>query len=154
MSRPRVLLAEDHPTVAKQLRRLLESEFEVIVTVEDGYALLGAAQALRPDAIVADVAMPRMSGIEAASRLIGADPATRVVFVTVHGEAALVWRGLEIGALGYVLKLSAGDELVPAVRAAMRGERFVSAAIASETQPSASLHVSPAARTTPGMANP
>jgi DNA-binding NarL/FixJ family response regulator len=129
MSRPRVLLAEDHEAVREQLRVLLQADFEVIAAVADGYALVGAAQALRPDVIVTDVAMPGLSGLEAAVRLIATDSAARVIFVSVHTEAALVRRGLEIGAVGYVLKQSAGEELVEAVRTAMLGERFVSPAL-------------------------
>jgi DNA-binding NarL/FixJ family response regulator len=109
MSRPRVLLAEDHEAVREQLRVLLQADFEVIAAVADGYALVGAAQALRPDVIVTDVAMPGLSGLEAAVRLIATDSAARVIFVSVHTEAALVRRGLEIGAVGYVLKQSAGE---------------------------------------------
>jgi DNA-binding NarL/FixJ family response regulator len=109
---------------------LLQAEFDVVAAVADGYALVGAAQALQPDVIVADVSMPGLSGLEAATRIIGADPEARVIFVSIHGEAAMVRRALEIGALGYVSKLSAGEELVGAVRAAMRGEQFVSALLA------------------------
>jgi DNA-binding NarL/FixJ family response regulator len=130
MSRPRVLLAEDHDAVREHLRVLLQAEFDVVAAVADGCALVDAARALHPDVIVADVSMPGLSGLEAAARIIGADPEARVIFVSVHGEAATVRRALEIGALGYVSKLSAGEELVGAVCAVMRGERFVSELVA------------------------
>jgi DNA-binding NarL/FixJ family response regulator len=127
MERARVLLAEDVGIVARELRRVLESEFDVIATVGDGYALVGAARALRPDVVVADISMPGLDGISAAAQVMRADPTVRVVFVTVHDEPAIVQRSLDTGALGYVLKLSAADNLVPAVRAAIRGERHVPA---------------------------
>jgi DNA-binding NarL/FixJ family response regulator len=123
MKRARVLLADDHEAVARQLRAVLEPEFEVVATVGDGLALLEAAERLRPDVIVTDVAMPRLDGIAAARELLRRDPGARVVFVTVHGDPALVEQGLAAGALAYVLKHAAGEELLPAVRAALRGER-------------------------------
>jgi DNA-binding NarL/FixJ family response regulator len=97
-----------------------------MTTVGDGYAMLGAARALQPDVIVTDVAMPLLDGMSAAEELLRDDPAARVVFVSVHRDAALVQRGMEVGALAYVSKLTAGNDLVPAVRAALRGERSVS----------------------------
>jgi DNA-binding NarL/FixJ family response regulator len=125
MDRARVLLAEDFRAVAQELKRVLETEFDVIATVGDGHALVGAARALRPDVVVADISMPGLDGISAASQIIRAEPTARIVFVTVHDEPAIVQRSLDIGALGYVLKLWAADDLVPAVWAAMRGERHV-----------------------------
>jgi len=130
--KPRVLLAEDFGAIAEQLRAILDPEFEVVATVEDGYALIGAARTLRPDVIVADVSMPGLDGMSAAGQLLREDPAWRIVFVTVHAELELVRRALEIGALGYVLKLSAGEDLVPAVHAAMRDTRHLSPLLAAE----------------------
>jgi DNA-binding NarL/FixJ family response regulator len=129
MRRPRVLLAEDFAPVAEQLRVLLESDFDVVATVGDGFALLGAAQTLEPDVLVTDVEMPGMDGITAADRLLHGSPsapALRVVVVTVHNEPALIKRAFDAGVSGYVMKLRAGEELVPAVHAALRGERFAS----------------------------
>ena len=120
MARARVLLAEDHTAVAERLRGLLDTEFQVIATVSDGWGMVGAARALRPDVIVADVSMPGIDGIEAATKILSDDPAARVVFVTVHDDAVLVQRSRDIGARGYVIKASAGDDLLPAVRAALR----------------------------------
>ena len=130
MPRPRVLLADDHPETARQLRDLLEPEFQVVALVEDGRALVSSATRLSPDAIVADISMPGLDGIEASVLILRDDPDARIVLVTVHSESVLVARGLAAGALGYVLKDAAGDELVPAVRAALDGERFVSSALA------------------------
>jgi len=127
-TRARVLLADDHPGNTDLLCRLLQSEFEVVGLVQDGNALVAAAERLSPDVIVTDISMPGLDGIAAASVILGRNPAARIVFVTVHRDRALMERGLATGAMGYVLKLAAGDELLPAVRAALRGDRQVSSA--------------------------
>jgi len=124
MRRMRVLLADDHADTLEQLCGLLQGEFEVVGQVQDGRALILAAGALLPDVIVSDVSMPVVDGVAAAARILGSNPEARIVFVTVHSDPVTVERSLEIGVLGYVLKLQAGDDLVPAVRAALRGERY------------------------------
>lgn len=129
MSQPRLLLADDHRETADLLRGLLQPEFEVIAQVEDGLALVDAAEGLSPDVIVSDISMPGLDGISAARQILRHDPDARIVFVTVHNDPFLVKRGFETGALGYVLKGEAGDDLMPAVRAALRGERHVSRAL-------------------------
>jgi DNA-binding NarL/FixJ family response regulator len=129
--RPTVLLAEDHGETADQLHNLLQRHFDVVAMVEDGEALVSAAERLTPDVIVTDIRMPGLNGIEACSLILRDHPEARVIFVTVHAEPALVAHGLAAGALGYVLKDAAGDDLVPAVRAALGGDCFVSRAIAA-----------------------
>ena len=126
MDRPRVLVAEDHAGIAEELRRLLETEFDVVATVADGHALLRAAADARADVIVTDIVMPGLDGISATVALCARRPGTRVVLVTVHDDHELAARGYEAGALAFVSKQRAGDELVPAVRAALRDERYVS----------------------------
>ena len=126
MYRPRLLLAEDHPETAERLCKLLRADFDVIASVEDGNALVDAAERLSPDVIVADIAMPGVDGIEAVTRIRRKNPDARIVLVTVHSEWMLVEAGLAAGAFGYVLKDTAGDELVPAVRAALSGRQYVS----------------------------
>jgi DNA-binding NarL/FixJ family response regulator len=125
----RVLLAEDHAETAEQLRELLNPHFDVVALVEDGRALVGAAARLTPDVIVTDISMPGLDGIEASVQIRRSDPQARIVLVTVHSESILVERGLAAGALGYVLKDAAGDELVAAVQAALAGDRYVSRAL-------------------------
>jgi DNA-binding NarL/FixJ family response regulator len=125
MSPATVLLADDHPVNAALLRSLLGAAYDVVGEVADGLALVAEAERLAPDVIVTDVSMPGLDGIEAARRILAGNPAARIVLVTVHANPALVERGLAAGALGYVVKRFAGDELVPAVRAALRGERRV-----------------------------
>ena len=103
--------------------------------MQDGRALVSAAERLSPDVIVSDISMPGLDGIAAAAAILRKNPAARIVFVTVHGDPILVERGLATGALGYVLKVAAGDDLIPAVRAALRGERHVSERCISRTEP-------------------
>ena len=126
MYRPRLLLAEDHAETAERLRKLLRVDFDVIASVEDGRALVEATVRLSPDVIVADIAMPGVDGIAATTLIRRHDPNARIVLVTVHSESTLVEAGLAEGALGYVLKDTAGDELVPAVHAALAGRQYVS----------------------------
>jgi DNA-binding NarL/FixJ family response regulator len=129
MHRPRVLVADDHADAAEQLRSLLEPDFEVVGSVGDGRALVSAAALLSPDVIVTDISMPGLDGIEATSEIRRNDPHVRIVLVTVHAEPILVERGLAAGASGYVLKETAGDELVAAVHAALAGKCHVSPAL-------------------------
>jgi DNA-binding NarL/FixJ family response regulator len=125
-SRVRVLLADDHPAVAEGLRALLGAEFDVAGTVDDGYRLVAAAEALTPDVIVTDIAMPGLDGLAAAGEILRRNPCARIVFVTIHNDSEMVQKALSTGVLGYVLKLTAGEELVPATHAALRGERYIS----------------------------
>jgi len=138
VSRIRLLLADDHLETADQLRQLLQPEFEVVAHVTDGRTLVKYAERLSPDVIVSDISMPDVDGITAAAAILRQNPDARIVLVTVHGDLSLVTRGLETGALGYVLKCSAGDDLVPAIHAALRGERHVSGALHFEDERSPS----------------
>ena len=113
----RVLLADDHRIVAEGLRSLLEEEFELAGIVEDGRAMVKAARELQPDVIVADISMPLLNGIDALAQLKQHDPKVRVVFLTMHRDAAYARRALDAGAAGFVLKHSATAELVLAVHA-------------------------------------
>lgn len=130
MSRPRVLLADDHPIVAEGLRSLLSARFDVVGVVEDGQALLEAARSLKPDVVVADISMPLVNGIEATRRLQQEQPQIKVVILTMHREGAYARRALEAGAAGYVLKVSAADELLAAVEAALAGTTYVTPELA------------------------
>ena len=129
MSRPRLLIAEDHLETAELLCSLLQTEFDVISHVRDGRMLVCAAERLSPDVIVSDISMPGLDGVAAAAEILLKNPAARIIFVTVHGDSIVVERSLATGVLGYVLKVSAGDDLIPAVYAALRGERHVSGAL-------------------------
>jgi DNA-binding NarL/FixJ family response regulator len=121
-----VLLADDHPGTLQAWRSLLEPEFEVIGSVGSGRALVDAHDRLVPDVVVTDIGMPDVNGIAAAQMILRRHPAARIVFVTVYAERAMLKRGLAAGAVGYVLKIQAGDDLVPAIRAALRGDVYIS----------------------------
>lgn len=126
MARPRVVLADDHPRIAAELRAVLAAEFDVVDIVANGRALLNSVRLEQPDAIVTDIAMPEMTGLAAADAILASAPDARIVFVTVHDERAMIRRALDGGARAYVLKCDAGDELVTAVQAALAGEEYVS----------------------------
>lgn len=132
MNRLRVLLADDHRIVAEGLQRLLEPEFELIGIVEDGRALLEAARELRPDVIVTDISMPELNGLDALEELKRINPDVRVVFLTMHRKIIYARQALDAGAMGYVLKHSASQELVVAVRAAAAGKTFVTSELMEE----------------------
>jgi DNA-binding NarL/FixJ family response regulator len=126
MSRPRLLLADDHTKTRELLCDLLEPDFDVVAQVKDGLALVQTEAQLSPDVIVTDISMPGLDGIAAAAAILRRNPVARIVFVTVNSDVSLVRCGLATGALGYVLKLAAGDDLIPAVHAALRGEQHIS----------------------------
>ncbi|MGO4549804.1 response regulator transcription factor [Lysobacter sp. 2RAF19] len=128
-NRTRVLLAEDSPVVARQLRTLLAQDFEVLGLVTDGDAILPALSAFQPDVLVTDISMPGMDGLQAAELALKAHPGLRVVFITVHDEPALVERARALPRTAYVLKADAGDALAAAVDAVMAGRWFGSASL-------------------------
>jgi len=132
MSRPRVLLADDHKIVTEGLKGLLEPEFELVGTVEDGRALLAAAEKLRPDVIVADISMPLLNGIDSVRQIKKVHDEIKVVFLTMHPDVTYAVSAFEAGASGYVLKHSAPTELVAAIRSALRGKIFVTPLLAGE----------------------
>ena len=132
--RTRIILADDHPQVVTELRAVLEEEFDVVATVGDGNALVAAAERLAPDVIVTDIAMPGLNGIAAAGEILRRNSAARIVFVTVHKEPEIVQKGLAAGALGYVLKLTAGDDLVPAIHAVLQGKCHLSPSLGSSNR--------------------
>ncbi|WP_161786942.1 response regulator [Noviluteimonas dokdonensis] len=127
--RVRVLLAEDSPVVARQLRALLAQEFEVLGLVTDGDAILGALDALQPDVLVTDISLPGLDGMQAAELALRRLPRLRVVFITVHDEPALVAKAKSLPRTAYVLKADAGDALNAAVEEVMAGRWYASASL-------------------------
>jgi DNA-binding NarL/FixJ family response regulator len=132
VNRPRVLLADDHRIVVEGLKRLLADDFDLVGVVEDGRALIAAAKKLQPDVIVADISMPQLNGIEALAQLKKDNAQVRVVFLTMHQDPAYARRALEAGAAGFVVKHSAPAELVFAVQAALKGQTFITPALARD----------------------
>jgi DNA-binding NarL/FixJ family response regulator len=127
--RTRVLLAEDSPIVARQLRTLLAQDFEVLGLVTDGGEILAAVEAHRPDVLVTDISLPGMDGLQAAELALRAHPTLGVVFITVHDEPALVARARALPRTAYVLKADAGDALARAVAEVRAGRWFASASL-------------------------
>ena len=128
----KVLLADDHALVCEGLRLILEKQEDIAVVgvAAEGRAAVRLDRELSPDVAVLDIAMPEMNGVEAAREIARRCPRTRIIILSMHSTAEHVSRALSAGACGYVLKESAGSEVVRAVRAAAEGRRYVSAKVA------------------------
>jgi DNA-binding NarL/FixJ family response regulator len=140
MKRPRVLLADDHPLVLTALRSLLESECEVVGAVSDGRALVEAASRLEPEVIVLDISLPLLNGIDAARQIKKEHPETKILFLTMHANPAYLKEALIAGATGYLLKTSAREELLGALRDVIRNRIHVSPGFAEEIVEQFELH--------------
>ena len=134
MSRPRVVLADDNGLVAAEIHGLLAPVFDVIAVVHSGEELEAAYDRLSPQVIVTDIAMPGEGGLVATKHIRERDPNARVVLLTVISTSSMIRLALSVGAYGYVIKDDAGDELVPAVLAALEGRQYVSSAARSYIQ--------------------
>jgi DNA-binding NarL/FixJ family response regulator len=129
VKRVTVLLADDHAIVVEGLRRVLETQYQVVGVVADGLALVEAAEKLSPDVIVADISMPLLNGIEAAREIRTANQRIKIVFLSMHPDVVYVSEALQAGGSAYVLKSSAGVEILKAIREALQGRTFVTPAI-------------------------
>ncbi len=127
--RYRVLLADDHLDVVRELHGLLAPEFDVVHTVSDGAEMVRMVAVLRPDAVISDFRMPGKNGIDAAREILQQNMCGAVVLLTTYDDVQLVRQALAAGMRGYVLKVDAGEELIPAVRSVLRGETYVSRGI-------------------------
>jgi DNA-binding NarL/FixJ family response regulator len=125
MSRPRVLLADDHVLLLEAFAKLLADECDVVGMVSNGHALLEAAERLHPDVAVVDIGMPMLNGIAAAARLKKIHPGIRILFLTMNEDPDLAAEAFRSGASGYVLKRSAASELLTAIREIMRQRSYV-----------------------------
>ena len=127
--RRRVLLADDHNWMLREVENLVASDFEVVGKVTDGIALVEAASKLQPDLIVTDLAMPGLTGLEASEVALKARPGLPIVLLTMHNELKFLEHALRIGVRGYVLKLAAAEDLINAMHCALNGQNFISPAL-------------------------
>ena len=134
MGRPRVLLADDHTLVLEAFGKLLEPEFEIVATVSNGRALLSVAPDSKPDVIVLDIGMPELSGMEAGLELKRMLPRTKLIVLTMSEDSEIAREALRQWASGYLLKKSAGSELIKAIREALRGRSYVTPKIAKRLE--------------------
>lgn len=127
MNKIRVLLVDDHTMLREALRIMLNSELDIEVVGElgDGTHVLETAKELNPDVVVMDVSMPTVNGIEATRALISALPQTRIVALSAFGYKQFIMEMMEAGALAYVIKSAAGEQLVRAIKSVARGETYL-----------------------------
>ncbi len=131
MAATRVIIADDHPLIRSGLRSLLEreGEFQVVAEAADGYEAVELATTYKPDVVLLDLGMPRLSGTDAAQHICAKLPAIRIVIISMHSDEAYVLRALKAGAKGYLLKASPEADVLAAVRAVAAGNAYFSPAI-------------------------
>jgi DNA-binding NarL/FixJ family response regulator len=121
----RVLLGDDHTLLVAGLRKILEAEFEVVAAVTDGTTLVNEALRLKPDVVLADISMPLLNGMEAARRIRKSLPEVKIAFLTMHVDFTYLRDAFRLGATGYILKRTAGTELLKAVHEVAQGRTYV-----------------------------
>ena len=125
MKRIRVLLADDHQMLMDALKSVLEPRCEVVGAVTNGHSLLEAAEKLRPDVIVLDIAMPQLNGLDAARKLQQKMPAVKLIFMTMNEDPYLVGEAFRAGASGFLLKQAAVFELIDAIEKVLKGGKYL-----------------------------
>ncbi|HTP03574.1 MAG TPA: response regulator transcription factor [Nitrospirota bacterium] len=129
MKQGKVLLADNHQNMLSGVRNLLENMFERVFMVADEASLIEAADKLTPDLIVADLSLPAMNEVNIARRLTKAFPGIKLIILSIHDEQTAVGECLEAGAVGFVLKRTAVNDLVPAVETVKKGDVYVSPSV-------------------------
>ncbi len=132
MKKPRVLMADDHSLILAGLRKLVEGECDVVGAVEDGRALVEAAQKLRPDLILMDISMPLLNGLEAARQLAKLVPESKLIMLTMHASPTYATEAFQAGASGYLLKRSAASELSQAIKSVLQGQQYLTPLITKD----------------------
>jgi DNA-binding NarL/FixJ family response regulator len=137
-----VLLADDHAVVRDGLRYLLDAQpdIAVVAVAANGRAAVEEVEASRPNVVLLDIAMPEMNGITAAERIQELAPDTRIIILSMHSTSEHIFRALRAGAAGYLVKESAAQEVVTAVRAVQAGERYLSREISNKIVEDYLLH--------------
>jgi DNA-binding NarL/FixJ family response regulator len=125
MTRPRILLADDHLMLLDALKGLLEPAYSVVGLVLEGRALLKAADRLRPDVVVLDIAMPHLNGLDAGRQLRKKMPAVKLIFLTMNEDPYMVGEAFRAGASAFLLKQAAGMELTDAIAKVLKGGTYV-----------------------------
>ena len=131
-SRPCFLIADDHTIFAEALRAYLERTYPVVGVVPDGRAMIEEAIKLRPDVVVVDVGMPRLNGLDAAKRIKEQAPEVKFIFLTMHDDPNLAAAAMELGPVAFVLKHSAGPELLKAIALVLQGKSYVTPKLRAE----------------------
>ncbi len=132
MTRPRILLADDHTLVLEGIHKILQDDFDVIGMVEDGRALVEAAQRLEPEVIILDISMPLLNGLEAARQITKLLPNSKLIFLTMHADPTYATEAFQAGASGFLLKRSAASELTQAIHAVLKNQYYVTPIIAKD----------------------
>jgi len=132
MMRPRVLMADDHSIVLAGLRKLVETECEVVGAVENGRALVEEAEKRQPDIILLDISMTLLNGLGAARQLRKLVPESKLIFLTMHATPSYAMEAFKAGASGYLLKRCAASELMQAIRAVMQGQHYLTPLITKD----------------------
>ncbi len=149
MRRPKILLADDHAIVSDGLISLLKDSYELVGAVRDGRQLVEAAKRLRPDVIVTDISMPVLSGLDALRLLRAEHLDVKVIFLTMHVETELATEAVRAGASGFLLKQSAGDELLNAIDEVLHGRMYLTPAVTKDVIVGMSAASPPAKTLTP-----
>jgi len=126
MQNTKILLADDHKIIIDGLRRLLTDKFEVVGAVTDGMMVVETAKKTCPDLVLLDITMPLMNGLDAARVLQNEVPNAKIIFLTMHADSYFVLEAFRVGASGYLLKQSAGDELLTAIHQVLLGRHYLS----------------------------
>ena len=135
MKKPRVVIADDHVLLLDAFERLLEGDYGIVGKAADGRELVRLALELKPDAVVADVSMPELNGLEAARQILARLPGTRIVLLTVHEDKVLAADALRAGVSGFVVKRSAAGELTQALHDALAGRKYLTPLVAAAPAP-------------------
>ncbi len=126
MAKIRVVLADDHIPIMVQIREVLGEQCEVLGSFVNGSQAVDASLMMDPDVVVLDISMPVLNGIQAAQQLQAANSRAKIIFLSMHDDPDFVAAALSTGASGYVIKSRLSTDLVPAIREALSGRRFVS----------------------------